>query len=317
MNDKAFHFLILQLGQLTPSQRHQLHRYFQQADTGAADTLLIEHSPTCCPHCQASQLRPWGSGRNLPRYRCAQCRRTCNPLTGTPLARLRKREQWFCYAQALIDGKTVRQAATECHINKNTAFLWRHRFLALVAGHQALRESGIVEADETFFLESFKGQRKISRKARQRGGVSLTRGTGPDQIPVLVVRDRTGETADFILPKLNAIEVSRALKPLVAADVCLCTDGASVYRAFATKAGIEHQAVSARRPRVRGAFHIQNVNAYDSRLKNWMIRFHGVATKYLKNYLGWRRLLERYPELTPECCLLEATGRVSQQLIGT
>ena len=183
---------------------------------------------------------------------------------------------------------------------KNTAFLWRHRFLALVAGHQALRESGIVEADETFFLESFKGQREISRKARQRGGVSLTRGTGPDQIPVLVVRDRTGETADFILPKLNAIEVSRALKPLVAADVCLCTDGASVYRAFATKAGIEHQAVSARRPRVRGAFHIQNVNAYDSRLKNWMIRFHGVATKYLKNYLGWRSLLERYSELTPE-----------------
>ncbi len=60
-----------------------------------------------------------------------------------------------------------------------------------------------------------------------------------------------------------------------------------------------HQAVSARKPRVRGAFHIQNVNAYDSRLKTWMIRFHGVATKYLKNYLGWRRLLERYRELTP------------------
>jgi len=58
MNDKAFHFLMLQLGQLTPSQRHQLHRYFQQADTGAADTLLVEHSPTCCPHCQASRLRP-------------------------------------------------------------------------------------------------------------------------------------------------------------------------------------------------------------------------------------------------------------------
>jgi len=118
MNDQTFHHLILQLGQLTPSQRRQLQTYFQQVDTGAADTLLVEHSPTCCPHCQASQLRPWGSSRNLPRYRCAQCRRTCNPLTGTPLARLRKREHWLCYAQALIDGKTVRQAATECHIKR-------------------------------------------------------------------------------------------------------------------------------------------------------------------------------------------------------
>ena len=34
-----------------------------------------------------------------------------------------------------------------------------------------------------------------------------------------------------------------------------------------------------------GVYHLQNVNAYDSRLKNWMGRFHGVATKYLENYL--------------------------------
>ena len=27
----------------------------------------------------------------------------------------------------------------------------------------------------------------------------------------------------------------------------------------------------------------QNVNAYDSRLKGWMARFIGVATKYLPN----------------------------------
>nr|WP_256661350.1 hypothetical protein [Pseudomonas sp. HS-2] len=34
-----------------------------------------------------------------------------------------------------------------------------------------------------------------------------------------------------------------------------------------------------------------------------MIPFHGVATKYLPNYLGWRRLLERYKtQLNP--CLL-------------
>ena len=317
MNDQAFHRLIQQLQLLTPSQRHQLHAYFQQTDLDAADTLLTEHAPITCPHCQVAALRPWGSSHRLPRYRCTQCRRTCNPLTGTPLARLRKRDLWLRYAQALIEGKTVRQAAARCGISKNTAFLWRHRFLTLIATHQAQRESGIVEADETFFLESFKGQRQLPRTPRQRGGVSQTRGTGPDQIPVLVVRDRTGETADFILPRVNAIEVSRVLKPLVAADACLCTDGASVYRSFTRAAGIEHQAVSTRGPRARGAFHIQNVNAYDSRLKTWMIRFHGVATKYLKNYLGWRRLLERYREPTAECCLLEAAGRVSQQLIGT
>jgi hypothetical protein len=40
-------------------------------------------------------------------------------------------------------------------------------------------------------------------------------------------------------------------------------------------------------------FHVQNVNAYHSRLKNWMRRFHGVATERLPSYLGWRRLHEQ------------------------
>ena len=52
------------------------------------------------------------------------------------------------------------------------------------------------------------------------------------------------------------------------------------------------------------AFHIQNVNDYHSRLKGWMGRFHGVATKYLPNYLGWRRCLERFAvTLTPSLLL--------------
>lgn len=39
--------------------------------------------------------------------------------------------------------------------------------------------------------------------------------------------------------------------------------------------------------------HIQNVNAHTSGLKTWMLRFRGVATKYLDRYLGWRRKIDR------------------------
>jgi hypothetical protein len=34
-------------------------------------------------------------------------------------------------------------------------------------------------------------------------------------------------------------------------------------------------------------FHIQTVNAYHMRLKQWLAPFHGVATKNLHKYLGW------------------------------
>jgi hypothetical protein len=54
-------------------------------------------------------------------------------------------------------------------------------------------------------------------------------------------------------------------------------------------------------------FHIQNVNAYTSRLKDWMRPFKGVASWYLPSYLGWRRTIERLGDnFTPERCLQAA-----------
>ena len=50
---------------------------------------------------------------------------------------MRNAQCWEDYAQALIEGLTVRQAARRCGVSKNTAFLWRHRFLRAMAGNQA------------------------------------------------------------------------------------------------------------------------------------------------------------------------------------
>jgi hypothetical protein len=66
---------------------------------------------------------------------------------------------------------------------------------------------------------------------------------------------------------------------------------------LARKHGIAHQAVNlSAGERVRsakaGAIHVQNVNAYHARLREWIARFHGVASRYLPNYLGWRRALD-------------------------
>lgn len=318
MNEQHFLKMLSLLEQVSPSQKQRLHQFLDAHQCSAADLLDLYRSPHQCPHCHSPQLSPWGSSQGLPRFRCRQCHKTCNPLTGTALARLHKRDCWIRYAQALIEGLTVREAAKACGISKNTAFLWRHRFLREVSHHQARREKGIVEADETFFLESFKGQRQLPRPARKRGGVGRTRGTGGDQIPVLIVRDRSRATAHFVLKKVTAQTVSSALAPLIAPDSVLCTDGAAVYSSFSQKTGIKHEVMLAKKERVRGAFHIQNVNAYDSRLKRWMTRFHGVATKYLPHYLGWRLLLERYRQgITPEFCLREAIGWLPQQLTGT
>lgn len=111
----------------------------------------------------------------------------------------------------------------------------------------------------------------------------------------MVVQDRAGHLADFQLERLDARTVRRVLQPLIAPDAVLCSDGAGVYTSFSQRQGITHQVVHNRiGERIVGAYHIQHVNGYHRRLKEWMQRFHGVATRYLRNYLGWRRMLERY-----------------------
>ena len=86
---------------------------------------------------------------------------------------------------------------------------------------------------------------------------------------------------------LTQLQLQRCLLPVMDHDVLLVTDGHAAYRDFAAEAGISHQAANLRAGiRVQGAAHVQNVNAYHSRLREWLRIFHGVASRYLPNYLG-------------------------------
>ena len=170
MGHSDFLILLGQLASLTQQQRAQVRSALDVLPRPSATAIAsVIPSPNACPHCQAAgeQLRPWGHSHGLARMRCHACGKTSNALTGTPLAHLRKRERWLRYGQALIEGASAHQASQCCGVDKNTAFLWRHRFLEAAASHRPAHEGGIVEADETFFLESFKGQRKLSRYQSQ------------------------------------------------------------------------------------------------------------------------------------------------------
>ena len=194
----------------------------------------------------------------------------------------------------------------------STAFRWRHRFLGVPRGVKPASLAGVAEMDETYFLESFKGRKVVGRAPRKRGGRAAKRGTSREQIPVLVARDRSGVTTDYVLTDTRKAAVMALLKPLLPADAVVCSDGAGSISQATKELGLEHHAIltSSGRHAV-GAWHIQNVNAYHSRLKTWMRRFYGVATYYLENYLGWFRALDRMPSnpARPAQLLVLALGR--------
>lgn len=76
-------------------------------------------------------------------------------------------------------------------------------------------------------------------------------------------------------------------------EATLCTDEESSYRRFAKENGISLVQIKGGKRTVKGIYHIQHLNAYHSRLKEFLSQFKGVSSKYLNNYLTWNNELER------------------------
>ena len=146
-------------------------------DTGVQ--VIEAQAPQHCPHCAATHIVRNGHANGLQRYLCHDCRKTFNALTGTTLARLHQRGKWLNQSAALALGQTLRQVARQLNIAVSTAHRWRHRFLHQPGVERIAALQGIAEADETYFLHSRKGQRRLDRPARRRGGKASTRGLAP------------------------------------------------------------------------------------------------------------------------------------------
>ena len=189
------------------------------------------------------------------------------------------------------------------------AHRWRHRFLAAVRKAPD-RLAGIVEADETFVLESRKGERKRERRPPRRGGKAKKRGLSREQAPILVAADRAGETLSRTLPALNADRVKEVLEPVLAPDALRVSDANRCYPPVAAALNIPHESINASAgERVRGALHIQTVNSRNSQIKGFLRARRGIATKYLDSYLKWFHLIELGHKPSPGACLEAAMTR--------
>lgn len=152
----------------------------------------------CCGHCKSNNFRRWGKQSDLQRYKCKSCGKTFNSLTGTPLARLKKKGHWLDYSQCIIEGLSVRESARICNVHRNTTFKWRHRFLKNSLTIKPKKLSGIIEMMNLKFKKSFKGSE-----------VPINR--GKETIDVIFNQNRNLEIYNSILESLNQQTLSKSL----------------------------------------------------------------------------------------------------------
>lgn len=322
MDAQSFQLLEIELEALTPAQQEIVLTHMQNMTARGNNQRVIEErlgKHGHCPHCREDKVVKFGQTHGQQRYRCKSCLRTFIALTGTPFVYLHDKSKLLEQAACMAEGLSIRKSAQRVGLTVDRAFRWRHTFLTYLQQQKPTGLTGVVEADETFFRRSFKGQRKaLPRQAKKRGGAAKD-GKEGEKIPVLVTLQRGSRIEhDVVLDGVSKKKITQALRRTLSADVVLSTDGNASYRYAARKLGIEagYFVASEHGHGGTGMWHVQNVNAYDARLKNWMRRFQGVATKYLANYLGWRRLLDRCKDLvTPQQFLFHALRAEYQHTI--
>jgi len=302
MNNQDFSIMLPQLMDLTSRQLRLLETCLKALKKENESSELLE-TPTqalVCPHCGGDSIWRWGQRNKMQRYRCKVCKRTFNSLTNTPLAHLHKKELWLKYTECLKAGCSIREAASVCNVDKNTAFLWRHRFLRNASEIKPQRLQVIVEVRELLLRKSLKGQRNIPRKKHKRGNKKAVL-PEKERVFVVLARDRYTHTFDEVIEKLSANDLKPLLKKRITHDTLICSDNKSAYRTFAHTNRYRHgyvqlsKGISVKKDIV----HLRNVTHYRNMFRWWMLRFHGVATKYLPNYLGWYRELDAFQQQIP------------------
>lgn len=277
-----------------------------------------------CLHCGSVSVKRNGKYRSRQRYLCKDCGRSFNDMTASPLSGTHYPHKWLQYFECMVDSMSLPKIAKKLKIHISTAFYWRHKILTALRslGNQQL--SGVIESDETFILESEKGKRVIThRKSRKRGGTATKRGISKEQVCVVVAMDRNGQiiSQNAGFGRITATEIDSVLGEFIVASSVLCTDEATNYKKFAQEKGISHEMINASKGIYvkKNIYHIQHVNSYHRRLKDWIDGFQGVATKYLNNYLFWFRFLEQQKKLPEkeirQSLLLNACKRANHTTI--
>ena len=261
----------------------------------------LKNKQVGCPHCASRSYYRHGIDKGSQRFKCKSCCRTFTEHTGTWLSGLHKKELADDYLVQMQSSQSLDKISKELHINKKTAFDWRHKILSGLSLDSGVDFEGITESDETFWEHSQKGSRSLNRKGRKRGKSAKeenTRGVSNNKATVIVSKDRKDAlTLSLItLGKISKADIAESFQGKQPLKSILCSDGHVSYKGFASDLKLQHVVLRSDLKQFvkNGIYHIQHVNSLHNRLKKWINeQFWGVSTKYLQNYLNWFRMKER------------------------
>lgn len=295
-----------------------LHRHLQelglsqfQIDSLAktiVDYLLINQQdtivrPSVCPHCnQTARIYKRGKRNKSGKQRFSCC--NCGTWFVYDTHQItfhshQSHSKWCVVINDTFNLVSLEETAAKIDVSVGTAFNMRHKLLqTLEELMSSFSLGGIIEADETYILESEKGSRHCSRKARKRGGKATKRGVSNEQCCILVAIERNGNAyAKHIgFGKPRSSEIESTLHNIVRLNSDLITDGETAYNDLAIKKMLTHYRIGNHKT-YTSLLHINTVNAMHTKLQSMIIKYRGVATHYMNHYCALLTFSRRFQDM--------------------
>jgi transposase-like protein len=255
-------------------QKRQLNPKISKTHDVETNSLIQTHlNGRQCPHCHSRNVISNGNYKGRKKYKCKTCGKNYNDLTGTPFSGIHKLKKMEKYINCMIEGKTIRESGSKVQISITTSFNWRHRILDKIDCIANVKMKEQIEMEEATLMYSAKGQRK-----------PITEELANSKVSLVFACDRTGKVqSDSELRKnrMNNKVLERFQNSSHENYSILCSSK-SILRGIANG----YHRLS------RTKTQISNINNLVAKWSSWMLRFYGVATKYLSNYLHWFDLLQ-------------------------
>jgi transposase-like protein len=247
-----------------------------------------------CPHCSSDKVHKRGMQSGVQMFKCVSCTKWFSSTTGTPLWDIKKKDKWQSYLNCMQQNMSIKKIAKEIGISIQTSFDWRHKILSVLATHTPVTLSGRVECDELEMSISNKGERGLTRKPRKRSS-DFKRNVESKEIMTVQVITAVDESNQKYLKvietkRITAKHLSKTLGKKIDKNATLITDKHPSYIPFAkSKPTLTHKTVKANEHvnKIDKKVNLQKVNNTHKELRKFLLKFNGVSTKYLPNYLNW------------------------------
>lgn len=248
--------------------------------------------PNCCPCCGEGNehLIKKGFQSGKQRYMCKVCGKKftfdVNQITAYSHQPV---DSWITVIEDTLSLKSLDETARKIGVCHETAFNMRHKLLAYM---ETMVESSkppdeLVEADETYVVESQKGVKCKLRSPRKHGERASKRGLSKEQYCICVATDRSKAVYAKCVnrAKPSGDDIVKALSAHISPKSVLLCDGAASYNKLADMLDCKKVELIGHESYDK-VYHLNTVNNLHSRIKLMLGKFRGVASKYLNRYLA-------------------------------